>query len=105
MDKALAENRRAEYIIIGMAVSIFLLGLTIVVVGYWSVNAYVTGAAMLFQGLLYWPIREILKLRRDNLILQTLPAMVAALPPDRAADEVVKFLDYLRREKRARSAG
>lgn len=97
VDKALADNRRAEWIIIGLAIAIFILGISILVVGYWQENLYVSGGSLVFDALLYWPIREILKLRRDNIILQTLPAMVTSLSAERAADEIAKFLEYLRK--------
>jgi hypothetical protein len=97
VDKALRDNRRAENIIIGMTIGIFLLGLAVVIVGYWAVNPYISGGAILLEGLIYWPIKEILKLRRDNLVLQTVPTIVTAIPPDRAADEIVKALEFLRR--------
>jgi hypothetical protein len=97
VDSALQQNRRAEYIVIGMAVAIFVLGLAVVLVGYRSTNLYITGGATLFQAFLYWPVREILKLRRDNLILQTLPALTASLPPKHAADEIIKLLESLRK--------
>ena len=97
VDQALAANRRAEIIIIGMAILIFVLGLVIAGVGYRALNPYITGGAMLFQGALYFPIRRVGRLRRDNIILQTFPVIMAALPPERAADEIVKLLDFLKR--------
>jgi len=97
VEQALAANRRAEVIIIGMAILIFILGLVIAGVGYHAMNPYITGGAMLFQSALYFPIRRIGRLRRDNIILQTFPVIMAALPPDRAADEIVKLLDFLKR--------
>lgn len=97
VDQALAANRRAEYIIIGMAILIFILGLTVASIGYSTTNPYITSGAMLFQAALYFPIRRIGRLRRDNLILQTFPVMMAALPADRAADEIVKLLDFIKK--------
>lgn len=99
VDGALRDNRRAEHIVIGMALGIFGLGAGILVVAYWLTNPYVSGGTVLFQSLLYWPIREILKLRRDNLILQTLPVLVAELPPKEAAIEIRKLMSYMRGEK------
>jgi hypothetical protein len=96
VDGALYANRRAEFIVIGMAIGIFMLGAGILIVAYWLTNPYVSGGAFLFQSLLYWPIREILKLRRDNLVLQTLPVLVSALPPKEAAIEIRKLTDYIR---------
>jgi hypothetical protein len=97
VDQALADNRRAENFIIAMAIGIFILGLATVVVAYWRINPYIGSAAIILEGLLYWPIKEILKLRRDNLILQAFPMLVAALPPADLAKELVRTLDFIRR--------
>jgi hypothetical protein len=97
VDRALQDNRRAETIVIGMALGIFVLGVVILLVAYWQRNAYVAGGALVVQGFLYWPVREILKLRRDNLILQTFPALISNLSPSDAGREIVKLLVYLRR--------
>ena len=69
IDKALADNRRAKVVAISMTVAVFVLGMTIVTVAYWQRNPYFTAGALVLQGFLYWPIREILSLRRDNLML------------------------------------
>jgi hypothetical protein len=79
VDRALLDNRRAETIVLAMAVGIFLLGAGAVGLSYWQQNPYFTGAALLVQGLLYLPVREILRLRRDNLVLQTLPALLGGV--------------------------
>jgi hypothetical protein len=83
IDTALLDNRRAEKIVLTMAVGIFLLGVAAVGVSYWQQNPYFAAGALLVQGLLYVPVREIVRLRRDNLVLQTLPALLGGLsPPD-----------------------
>jgi len=98
VDQALADNSRAERIVIFMAIAIFLIGTGIIVVAFfWSVNAYVGSGAVLFQGLLYWPIREILRLRRENLVLQTFPVLISILPTEGAVTETIKLLDYIRK--------
>jgi hypothetical protein len=97
VDQALAANRRAENFIIGMAFAIFVLGVIITIVAYWHTNPYVGSAAVVVQMLLYWPIKEVLKVRRDNLILQSFPILVTTLPPDRLVDELAKTLEFIRR--------
>jgi hypothetical protein len=83
IDAALLDNRRAEKIVLTMAAGIFLLGVSAVGVSYWQQNPYFAAGALLVQGLLYVPVREIVRLRRDNLVLQTLPALLGGLsPPD-----------------------
>jgi hypothetical protein len=96
VDGALRDNRRAEHIVVGMAVGIFMLGVGSLVIAYWLTNPYVGGGAFLFQSLLYWPIREILKVRQDNLVLQTLPVLVAELEPKDVAIEIRKLAEFMR---------
>ena len=79
VERALLDNRRAETIVLAMAVGIFLLGAGIVGLSYWQQNPYLTGGALLAQGLLYLPVREILRLRRDNLVLVMLPALLGGV--------------------------
>jgi hypothetical protein len=96
VDGALGSNRRAEFIVIGMAVGIFVSGIGALAVAYWQQNPYIGAGSVVVNSLLYWPIREVLKLRRDNLILQVLPVMLAQLSPEDAAKEIKKLADYLR---------
>jgi hypothetical protein len=97
VDRALSDNRRAETIVISMATSIFIMGACALLLSYWFKNPYVAGGSALFQGLLYWPIREVLKLRRDNLLLQTFPALASGLQPQALALEIRKMLEHLRK--------
>lgn len=99
VDAAIGSNRRAERIIMAMAVGIFLLGVSIAVAAYWLKNFYVTGGTFLCQSFLYWPIREIRRLRKDNLVLQTLPVLLAELPPKEAVIEIRKLAAYIRERK------
>ncbi len=96
VDAALRDNRRAEYTVIGMAIGIFVAGTMVLFLAYWQQNPYVGGGGILLNGLLYWPIRGILKLRHDNILYQVLPVMLAELSPEDAAKEIQKFADHLR---------
>ena len=53
VDQALGDNRRAETIVIIMAIAIFVLGAAAFVFAYWRQNPYVAGGGLLFQALLY----------------------------------------------------
>lgn len=97
VDRALAANRRAEYLVIAMASGIFSIGCIVIVLAYFIVNPYVMTGGFLAQGFLYWPIRQVMRLRQDNLVIQTFPDLVSNLPPDKLAEEITKFLEYLRR--------
>lgn len=96
VDRALADNRRAEWLVLGMATALFAVGLLVLLVAYWLRNAYVATGSVLVQGFMVFPITQVLKLRRDNLILQTFPGLIAAMPADKAAVQIVKTLDHLR---------
>ena len=98
VDSALEANRGAERIVLTMSAGIFAVGIGVLLVSYWSQNAYVAGGAALLEGFLYWPIREVLRLRKDNVALQVLPSVVAELPPKEAEAELVNFLKFLRGE-------
>jgi hypothetical protein len=79
-----------------MAVGIFIAGMSALTVAYMQRNPYIGGGGVLLNGFLYWPIREIVKLRRDNIILQVLPQLIAQLPPAEAANELKKLLTRIR---------
>jgi len=99
IDQALSANKRAEGVIVGLAIGIFVLGTAVLVVAYWSANPYIAGGTILLQGFLYWPIREIRQLRRENLALQATPILLQSLPHDRAMREIVKLLEFIRKGK------
>ena len=99
VDEALRSNHRAEFIVISMAIGIFILGVGILLLAYKHKNPYVGGGTFILQSLLYWPIREILKVRKDNLVLQALPVLVAELPTKEAALEIRKLAEYMRAKR------
>jgi len=96
VDKALGDNRRAEFLIVGMAVALFLVGLLAFFLAYKLKNPYVASGSVLAQTFLVFPIKEVKKIRRDNLILQTFPSLILGLPPNKAATEISLLLKYLR---------
>jgi hypothetical protein len=80
-----------------MAVCIFLLGAFTLLFAYQRRNPYVGGTTAILQGFLYWPIREIIRLRRDNVLLQAFPALVSSLSAAALAQEIRKLLEHLRK--------
>jgi hypothetical protein len=99
VDQALTDNKRAERLMIGMALALFCVGLLVLLVGYRMKNPYVVGGSSLAQVFIAFPINEVRKLRRDNLILRIFPSIVRDLSPANSAAEIVKLLEYLRRGK------
>jgi hypothetical protein len=82
-----------------MASGIFLLGVSSLLFAYWRANPYIATGTIVLQGFLYWPIGEIRQLRRENVSLQATPVLVSSFPPDRAMEEIVKLLEFIRRGK------
>jgi hypothetical protein len=97
VERALRMNARAERIIVGIALAIFIVGILSIILAYRHTNPYIASGTALLQGFLYWPIREIRQLRRENVVLQATPLLVATLAPTAMAREIVKLLDFLRR--------
>lgn len=79
-----------------MALALFVAGLLILLLAYWLKNPKVCGAALFTQAFLIFPINEIRKLRRDNLILQTFPVLIEGLPAEAAVEEIKLLLALLR---------
>jgi hypothetical protein len=99
VDQALTDNRRAERLMIGMALALLCVGLSVLLVGYRMRNPYVAAGSTLAQVFIAFPINEVCRLRRDNLILRLFPSIVRDLPPANSAVEIVRLLEYLRRGK------
>jgi hypothetical protein len=96
IDHALSANRRAEKIIIYLALAIFALGVGALLFAYRHTNPYIASGSVLTQAFLYGPIFEIRRLRRENLSLQTVPALVAGLSPADARTEIRTLLAFIR---------
>lgn len=96
VDRALEANKRAEYLIIYFASALFGLGLLTAVLAYLLKNPHFFAASLVLNTLLLLPILEIKKLRRENVVLQTFPALICPLPPSEAARQIVETLQYLR---------
>lgn len=100
IQRAVDDNRRAEKLVIWMALAQFTLGLLLILVGCWSHSGYVVASGAFPLGLLTFPIGEIRKLRDDNIVLRTVPTIISALPPKEAVVELKKFLQYIRGPRR-----
>lgn len=95
IDEVLRENRRIEWIYIGLTVALFCTGIacfvSALVTGQfaWSAPSAVTTL------LLQWPIKEIKDLRQKNIALATAPMLITQLPKAKAAEEIQKLLQNI----------
>lgn len=95
IDEVLKKNRMHEIAIFIMAAAIFLLGLAALVFGIIKNEALIVAPATLINAALYWPIQQIRKIRKENIALAAIPSLIATLPPEEAARELVKLLDKI----------
>lgn len=93
IDSVLASNGRNEAIIVILSAMIFVMGLILIVVGVAKDQPLVYGASLIIEALLYWPINKIIIIRKENIALAAAPALIATLPPEKAAGEMVKLLE------------
>jgi len=95
IDDVLDRNRIHEIAIIVMAGFIFLLGISALSYGIYSNQVLIVAPSTLITACLYWPIGRINRMRKENIALAAIPSLIAALPPEEAARELIKLLDKL----------
>ncbi len=93
IDGVLAQNRRAETIVLCMSIMIFVIGIGLIAAAMASDLPILYAPAVLLDCFLYWPINKILAIRKENIALAAAPALIATLPPAKAATEMVKLLE------------
>lgn len=93
IDDVLTSNKRNEIVVIILSSMIFVIGVVLILVGLAKEQPFIYGASLIIQCLLYWPINKILTIRKENVALAAAPALIATLPPDQAAAEMVKLLE------------
>ena len=96
MEQALSANRRAELIIVRLAVAIFVLAVAALAFAFWTKSWVLAFLALILGGLLYWPIVEIRQLRRENLCLEAIPTLAYNYSPEQGMEEIGKLLEMVR---------
>ena len=96
IDRVLNTNRQTVWHVVSMASVIFVLGVSLFVVGIKTGDWKILTPSAVITGLLYWPIDKILRIRKENIELAVVPALVRTLPPEKAAEEIVKLIEKLR---------
>jgi hypothetical protein len=95
IDDVLNENRRTEFLFIGMVVLLFLAGMGCLVSAIWSGQFAWATPSIVTTALLHYPMKEIKELRQKNIALATAPLLINTLPTDQAAAEMGKLLASL----------
>jgi hypothetical protein len=95
-DKALADNKRAARRIEAVIVIVAVLAICSDLLISWLDKPRIVAGTGAFQAVvLGWLVRELLKIRRDNLTLHLMPT----LPETQRIEATQKFLAHLRGEK------
>lgn len=95
IDQVLLDNRRTETIFISLAVVLFLLGIGTLLAALITNRLLWATPSAVTTGLLYWPMRQIRRIRRENIALATAPALISRLPAVEAAAEIQRMLEKL----------
>jgi len=96
IDQVLEGNKKLVWIVVIMALAIFALGLLLLIIGFNAGDWRILTPSAVVTALLYWPINKILKIRKENIELAVVPALVRTLPPEEAAEEIIKLIDKIR---------
>jgi hypothetical protein len=76
IDEAIGKNRRTEYLAIVVLVSLFTVGLGLLIYGAVVQEWKLLAPGGIVQAIIFWPIRWLIKLREDNMRLQILPQLL-----------------------------
>ena len=96
IDSVLKRNEQTVWLVVAMSMIIFAIGLILLIIGFNSRDWRVLTPSALMTGLLYWPINKILQIRRENIQLAVVPALIRTLPPEKAAEEIIKLIEKLK---------
>ena len=77
--------------VLAMASAIFVLGISLLLIGLISKDWKVAAPSPFITGFMYWPINKVLKIRMESMILTTALALVEPLPPEAAADYTISI--------------
>ena len=95
IDDVLRDNKRIEYIFIGLTTVLFLAGIACLISAIVNENFIWSIPSVLTTALLQWPLKEIKRIRQKNIALATAPMLITRLPGPTAAEEIQKLLQNL----------
>ena len=99
IDEVLKDNKKIEWTYIGLTVVLFLTGIACFIYAIASGNFVWSAPPMLTTAFLYWPLKEIKRIRQKNIALATAPMLITLLPKTKAAEEIQKLLQNLYQEE------
>lgn len=98
IDAVLRENRKIEWTYIGLTIVLFACGIICIISALVTGNFAWSTPSTVTTALLYWPLKEIKSIRKNNIALATAPMLIATLPQQEAAKELQNLLRTLYEE-------
>lgn len=95
VDDVLTANRRHEYCYIFGAAILFITGIASFLVALYHGEYVWTVPPAAATFFLRWPLNAIHQIRKDNLALAIVPAIIKELPRPKAAEELQKLIQRL----------
>lgn len=92
IDESLEKAKRLEYIVIGMSLTVFLLGVIMLAVGFWFEKNVAIGFGAFIDAMIAWPINKLIGIREQNIKLGIIPALSLTIDNE---EEQVKILQKL----------
>ena len=93
--KAVDVSRRSEFVALVLAIACFVVGAILLAIGYQMDEWRILAPAAVVEGLIYWPINKILKIRSQTLLVFILPELLRNVSRKRAADILEKLIDKM----------
>ncbi|MEZ5357505.1 MAG: hypothetical protein R3F48_01660 [Candidatus Zixiibacteriota bacterium] len=97
IDDVLEMHKRTYWIIVFMALVVFVVAISLLVIGVLMESKFILGCSSIISGM-YWAIKKITRIRKEDIYLAVVPRLVRILPPEKASDEIIKMLEGLRKE-------
>ena len=95
IDRAIAKNRRQEWVVIGVLVSLFAVGLGLLVFGAVTQTWALLAPGGLIQMAIVVPIRTLIRLREENKALLILPQLMRLADTKEAKALAAKLVQRL----------
>jgi uncharacterized membrane protein YbhN (UPF0104 family) len=95
IDLAIRRNSRLEWLFIFILGTLFLVGLGLLIGGAITQHWEYLGPGSIVELAILYPIEQAKKLRQDNLLFETFPAMLEMANKTRSQELLAQFLRHL----------
>lgn len=99
IDQTIAQNKRSEHILIFISIGMFLLAIGLLIIEILSGEIILVWPTMLINAFLYWPIKAILRIKKENIVLNETIVVLQTCPAEKAILELERLWAFMREEK------